>query len=255
MSDPRAPQDDATDAEAPAPLAPRSVLSERFFTLFRLVALVEGVTTLALFLVAMPVKYASGNPSWVAVTGPIHGYAFLAYLVLMVAALAGRGWGAGAWARTAGASLLPFGTFLNDRFLIRRKAAETTRPARRGPPPAMLRHLFLTVGLFFTGLGFLGAFLPVLPTVPFLLLATACFARSSERLEAWLMEHPHFGPLLQDWRQRGAIPMRAKWMSLAGTTLGFVLFVRGSHPGWPLMLAVAALMLFGVVYVFTRPTA
>ena len=120
---------------------------------------------------------------------------------------------------------------------------------------AALRWLFLGLGLFFTGLGFVGAFLPVLPTVPFLIVAAACFARSSTRLETWLLDHPHFGPLLRDWRERGAIPLRAKRMSLAGTLLGFGLFVAFSHPGWPLMLAVAGLMGVGLIYVFTRPTA
>lgn len=121
--------------------------------------------------------------------------------------------------------------------------------------PAVVRALFLALGLFFTGLGFLGAFLPVLPTVPFLIVAAACFARSSERLESWLLSHPRFGPMLRDWRERGAVPMRGKWMSLAGTSLGFVLFYVLRQPSWPLALGVAALMSVGVIYVFTRPTA
>ena len=125
-------------------------------------------------------------------------------------------------------------------------------PTRR---PSLLRGLFLVLGLGFTGLGFVGAFLPVLPTVPFLILAAACFARSSTRLENWLLSHPGFGPLLRDWRARGAIPRPAKRMSLAGTMLGFVLFVGFSRPDWPLLLAVAGLMGFGLAYVFTRPDA
>ncbi|GKY88010.1 DUF3817 domain-containing protein [Sinisalibacter aestuarii] len=94
--------------------------ADRIFGLFRLVALVEGVTTLMLFFVAMPIKYGFGNPGWVQLWGPIHGYAFLAYLVLMVVALRGRGWSPGDWLRTTFASFLPFGTFLNDPFLKRR---------------------------------------------------------------------------------------------------------------------------------------
>lgn len=119
---------------------------------------------------------------------------------------------------------------------------------------ATLRTLYLAAGLFFVALGFVGAFLPVLPTTPFLILAAACFARSSQRLENWLLEHKQFGPLLRDWRARGAIPRKAKFMSLAGTSLGFVLFYFGSNPSPMLILAVAALMLTGLVYVFTRPS-
>lgn len=118
-----------------------------------------------------------------------------------------------------------------------------------------MRALFLVLGLFFVGLGFVGVFLPVLPTTPFLILAVACFARSSERLEAWLLDHRHFGPTLRDWRERGAIPARAKLMALVGTSAGFLLFYFGSHPGPLLTGAVALLMLSGLAYVFTRPTA
>lgn len=96
--------------------------SGTLFRVFRLVAVFEGITTLVLFFVAMPIKYWLGDPGWVQLWGPIHGYAFLAYLVLMALALRGRGWGAAGWLRTTLASFYPFGTFLNDRFLVRRWA-------------------------------------------------------------------------------------------------------------------------------------
>lgn len=96
-------------------------LSHLIFDLFRLVALIEGVTTILLFLVAMPVKYGLNDPSWVQVMGPVHGYAFLAYVALMIAALWGRGWSVTDWLRTFAASLFPFGTFLNEPFLKRRR--------------------------------------------------------------------------------------------------------------------------------------
>lgn len=119
---------------------------------------------------------------------------------------------------------------------------------------AALRGLYLGAGLAFVALGFIGAFLPVLPTTPFLILAVACFARSSQRLESWLLDHPRFGPALRDWRERGAIPAKAKLMSLAGTSAGFVLFWFGSQPSPATAIAVALLMLSGLAYVFTRPS-
>ena len=117
-----------------------------------------------------------------------------------------------------------------------------------------MRRVYLILGLTFVALGFVGAFLPVLPTTPFLILAAACFARSSQRLESWLLDHPRFGPLLRGWRERGAIPWRAKLMSLAGIGIGFVVFWIGLKPGPLLMTSVGALMLTGLVYVFTRPS-
>lgn len=134
-----------------------------------------------------------------------------------------------------------------------RNLAPRNQDPKRGS--AASRALFLVLGLFFTGLGFVGAFLPVLPTVPFLILAAACFTRSSARLERWLLDHPQFGPLLRDWRERGAIPVRAKWMAAGGCAFGFALFLWGSSPGWPLTLVVLAVMGFGVIFVFTRPDA
>ncbi len=118
-----------------------------------------------------------------------------------------------------------------------------------------MRSVYFVLGLLFVALGFIGAFLPVLPTTPFLILATACFARSSPRLENWLLSHPQFGPSLRAWRERGAIPRRAKLLAVAGISTGFLLFWLGSAPGPLLMTSVGAFMLVGLVYVLTRPTA
>lgn len=118
-----------------------------------------------------------------------------------------------------------------------------------------MRHVYLVLGLAFVALGFVGVLLPVLPTTPFLILAAACFARSSPRLERYLLEHPQFGPLLTTWRARGAIPLKAKWMALAGMTVGFLAFLFASRPGPVPTLAVAALMLGSLAYVWTRPWA
>lgn len=95
---------------------------------FRIVALIEGVTTIALFLVAMPLKYLFDNPALVPSVGMIHGVAWLFYLVAMLVCLPGAGFRASEWLRTFVAALFPFGTFLNDG-LIKRKALTLREPA------------------------------------------------------------------------------------------------------------------------------
>ena len=87
--------------------------------LFRMVALAEGVSTLSLFLIAMPLKYWFGLPGLIRPVGWAHGILFLAYLLAMVPGLWGRRVGLLGWLRTFLAAFVPFGTFLNDPFLKR----------------------------------------------------------------------------------------------------------------------------------------
>ncbi len=94
--------------------------------IFRYIALIEGVTTLALFLIAMPLKYGFDNPVLIRPFGMTHGIAFLAYVAMMIVALPGKRFGLLGWLRTFFAAFIPFGTFLNDPF-VRRKEAESTR--------------------------------------------------------------------------------------------------------------------------------
>ena len=73
-----------------------------------------------------------------------------------------------------------------------------------------MRRLYLAAGLLCVGLGALGAVLPLLPTVPFLLLAVFCFARSNPAWEQRILDDPRWGPQIREWRERGAISRKAK---------------------------------------------
>lgn len=89
--------------------------------LFRYIGVAEGITTLALFLVAMPAKYWFGFPDLVPSVGLIHGVAFIAYILAMMVCLWGRGFSGWEWTRTTLAAFFPFGTFLNDPLLKRKQ--------------------------------------------------------------------------------------------------------------------------------------
>ena len=78
-----------------------------------------------------------------------------------------------------------------------------------------LRLLLIAVGCVSTALAVLGIFLPLLPTVPLLLLAAACFARGSQRCYDWLLEHRHLGPMVRAYLGGKGIPRRAKWTAIA----------------------------------------
>nr|WP_316628043.1 DUF3817 domain-containing protein [uncultured Brevundimonas sp.] len=84
---------------------------------FRLIALIEGVTTILLFFVAMPLKYLAGDPALVPTTGMAHGVAFIAYLLTMAPALIVSRAGVVGWLRTTLAAFIPLGTFINDGYL------------------------------------------------------------------------------------------------------------------------------------------
>ncbi|MEH6529772.1 MULTISPECIES: YbaN family protein [Photobacterium] len=83
------------------------------------------------------------------------------------------------------------------------------------------RTLLITIGWICVVLGVIGIFLPLLPTTPFLLLASACFMRGSPRLSRWLHLHPHFGPLLNNWHQHRAVSTVVKRRANISIVLSF----------------------------------
>jgi hypothetical protein len=77
-----------------------------------------------------------------------------------------------------------------------------------------VRTIYLVLGLVAVAAGIVGIFLPILPTVPFMLLAAFFFARSNPAWERRILEHPHFGPPIRAWRERGAIGRGAKFAAV-----------------------------------------
>ncbi|WP_255758846.1 YbaN family protein [Neisseria lisongii] len=79
----------------------------------------------------------------------------------------------------------------------------------------ILRYIFWTFGAIALLLGIIGIFLPVLPTTPFVLLAAACWAKVSPKFHRWLKQHRYFGPMVQNWESRRAVPRKAKYLAFS----------------------------------------
>ena len=118
----------------------------------------------------------------------------------------------------------------------------------------MLRPFYFVLGIVMVILGIIGAFVPLMPTTTFLLIAAWCFARSSPRAEAWILNHRTFGPPIVAWRQERAMARRHKIMSIGGMAVGFTLFALTAHPKWWVALLVAAVLAACSIYVATRPS-
>ncbi len=102
-------------------------------------------------------------------------------------------------------------------------------------------------------LGIVGAFLPVLPTTPFLLLAAWAAARGSPRLHKWLYSHPRYSAPLIAWEQKGAVSTGAKWVACVFMSISWmVMYVNIQSPVVPVVTGVLFVCVGG--FLITRPT-
>ncbi len=117
------------------------------------------------------------------------------------------------------------------------------------------RVIFLSAGLAFTGIGIIGIVTPILPTTPFLLLASLCFAQSSPRFHSWLLHHPRLGPPINDWKKSGVIRLPAKRLAtlLIVFNASFPLFIIESVSDLARLITIACMA--GVFwFIWSRPS-
>jgi uncharacterized membrane protein YbaN (DUF454 family) len=117
-----------------------------------------------------------------------------------------------------------------------------------------MKPLYLLLGWCTFGLGAVGAFVPGLPTVPLMLVALWAFSRSSQRFHDWLYSHRVFGPPLQQWKEYGVIPVRAKVVAIV--TMAASLLYMFAYAEMALWIRVVTLLLMavGAGFILSQPS-
>lgn len=116
------------------------------------------------------------------------------------------------------------------------------------------RWLHFGIGWLFFGIGLLGAFLPILPTTPLMIIALWAFSKSSDRFQHWLYRHPVFGPPLQRWHRFRVIPVIAKMAAIGAMSARMAYLVIFTATPLPVLWITGGLMLAGAWYILLKPS-
>lgn len=127
-----------------------------------------------------------------------------------------------------------------------------TPPYRRS---RLVRRLLFGVGALSLLVGLVGIVVPLLPTVPFLLLTAACWSRASPRWHRWLLAQPRLGPAIERWERERTVSRRARWMAsgLAALSMGATVWWVRAHPWLPWVIGGLAVVL--LLLIVRLPTA
>ncbi len=127
----------------------------------------------------------------------------------------------------------------------------TTQQVRK-PRSRFVRGVYLALGLLCLGLAYM-SWLPGIPTFDFVILAAFFFARSSDRFHAWLLGHPVFGRIIRGYRSDG-FTVRTKAVASVAVLASLIFSMTVLVDSVPLRWVLAAVGLFAVWFIWTRPT-
>ena len=117
----------------------------------------------------------------------------------------------------------------------------------------MKKTILISLGWLCVGLGFVGVFVPGIPTTIFLIIALWAFTKSSKKLRHWLLNHKRFGPILNNWQQHKVVPRRAKILMVVLMSLAVVLFYY-SLQNLYLTIGLIIILVSVAIYVISLPS-
>lgn len=104
-------------------------------------------------------------------------------------------------------------------------------------------------------MGFIGVFLPILPTTPFMILAAYCFDKGSPKLHAWILNLPHIGKLVRDWKEKKVISKKAKMFSIPMILIGLAsMWIKAPDSIIAIKIIAALTMIFVIFYILKQKT-
>lgn len=118
---------------------------------------------------------------------------------------------------------------------------------------SLAKLLFNVVGIIAVILGVIGIFVPLLPTTPFLLLASACFLRGSTRMHNWLISAPMIGNILRNYEQNRVVPVRAKIIAIV-MMWPSIIFAAYRVEKWPLQVMLFLIAAAVTIYLLRLPS-
>jgi len=117
----------------------------------------------------------------------------------------------------------------------------------------MKRTILISLGWLCVGLGFVGVFVPGIPTTIFLIIALWAFTKSSEKLRHWLLNHKRFGPILSNWQEHKVVPRRAKILMVVLMSVAVILFYY-SLQSLILTIGLIIILVSVAIYVISLPS-
>ena len=117
----------------------------------------------------------------------------------------------------------------------------------------LTRPFLLALGWLAVLLGFIGVFVPGIPTTPFLLVALWAFSKTSRKFHNWLYNHPKVGKSLREWHQHGVITVRVKVLAIATMGGSFLWICFGIADDWVLTTFAGAFLMPPAIFIITRP--